>query len=325
MIVPLLIAAALFCIGLVLSAFFSGMETGFYRVTRLRVALDARAGDRIASWTWWLINNPAMFVSTTLVGNNLANYMVSLATVTAARLLFAGTGHLAEMLLPLLVAPLVFVLGELLPKRLFYDAPGRLLRVCGPFYFLATVLLIVPSSLLWAMGHMIHWLCGQESGKLNLALARAELGRMLDEGHDAGVLRPGQRTLAQGLLSAADKPVENFATPAARLPRVRLGMSRADVLRLARRQRASALAVEEPLGRRRLIGYVSVIDLIFGEPTDSLPIREMMEFSKEENHLSVLMKMQAARQEFARVVDEQRNTIGIITVEQLTTPLFRGA
>ncbi len=321
---PLLIAAVVFCIGLVLSAFFSGMETGFYRVTRLRVALDARAGDRNARWIWWLINNPAMFVSTTLVGNNVANYMVSLSTVTATHLLFASGGHVAEMLAPMMIAPVIFVIGELLPKRLFYDAPGRLLRVCGPFYFLATLVLIVPSSLLWAMGRLVQWISGQESGKLNLALARAELGRMLDEGHDAGVLRPGQRTLAQGLLSTADKPVENFATPAARLPRVRLGMSRAEVLRLAHRQRASAVAVEEPLGRRRLIGYVAVIDLILDDSSDRLPVREMMEFARKENHLSVLMKMQTARQTLARVVDDERNTIGIITVEQLTTPLFRG-
>ena len=41
-------AGLLFLIGVLLSAFFSGCETGFYRATRVRMQLDAMSGDRIA-------------------------------------------------------------------------------------------------------------------------------------------------------------------------------------------------------------------------------------------------------------------------------------
>ena len=37
----------LFFVGLLLSAFFSGSETGFYRVTRMRLLLDGLAGDPV--------------------------------------------------------------------------------------------------------------------------------------------------------------------------------------------------------------------------------------------------------------------------------------
>ena len=67
--------AAIFLTGLLLSAFFSGAETGFYRVTRVRLLLDGLAGDPIARGLLWLTNNPALFVATALVGNNLANYL----------------------------------------------------------------------------------------------------------------------------------------------------------------------------------------------------------------------------------------------------------
>ena len=36
---------ALFILGVRLSAFFSGSETGFYRVSFLRLSIDAHAGD----------------------------------------------------------------------------------------------------------------------------------------------------------------------------------------------------------------------------------------------------------------------------------------
>ena len=75
----------LLLLGLLLSAFFSGSETGFYRVTRVRLVLDGRDGDFISRRLLWLTNNPSVFVATTLVGNNLANYLTSFAIVLASQ------------------------------------------------------------------------------------------------------------------------------------------------------------------------------------------------------------------------------------------------
>ena len=64
---------ALFVFGLVLSGFFSGTETGMYRVSRTRLVLDALGGSWLARGMIWLLNYPTIFVATALVGNNLAN------------------------------------------------------------------------------------------------------------------------------------------------------------------------------------------------------------------------------------------------------------
>ena len=69
----LLGSVILLIIGVRLSAFFSGNETGFYRVSFLRLGTDAHAGDRQASQLIWFSQNPSYFVATTLVGNNIAN------------------------------------------------------------------------------------------------------------------------------------------------------------------------------------------------------------------------------------------------------------
>ena len=76
------IALGLFVVGMLLSALFSGSETGFYRVSRVRLLIDALSGDRTAKWLLWASNNPAAFVATALVGNNVANYLTSRAIVT---------------------------------------------------------------------------------------------------------------------------------------------------------------------------------------------------------------------------------------------------
>ncbi|MEE3220565.1 MAG: CNNM domain-containing protein, partial [Planctomycetota bacterium] len=60
------LAVGLFLSGLLLSAFFSGSETGFYRVPRIRLLIDSLAGDRVSRVLLWLTNYPSLFVATTL-------------------------------------------------------------------------------------------------------------------------------------------------------------------------------------------------------------------------------------------------------------------
>jgi Mg2+/Co2+ transporter CorB len=81
---------AMLILGVLLSAFFSGSETGFYRVARVRLVLDGMGGDTLSRFLLFLTNHPALFVATTLIGNNIANYLVSLAVVIFAQQLFTG-------------------------------------------------------------------------------------------------------------------------------------------------------------------------------------------------------------------------------------------
>ena len=71
--------------------FFSGAETGFYRVSYLRLSIDAQAGDPVARRILWFCQNPSDFVVTALIGNNVAQYGLTAAVgIAAAR---AGLGR----------------------------------------------------------------------------------------------------------------------------------------------------------------------------------------------------------------------------------------
>ncbi|MDA7878908.1 DUF21 domain-containing protein [bacterium] len=69
----LLITILLLLLGIFLSAFFSGCETGFYRASRVRFVIAGLDGDLISQYLIKLFNNPTLFVATTLIGNNVAN------------------------------------------------------------------------------------------------------------------------------------------------------------------------------------------------------------------------------------------------------------
>ena len=310
-------------LGLFLSAFFSGSETGFYRATRLRLVLDAMGGDYIARGLLYLINHPSLFVATTLVGNNLANYLTTLAIVVGTQALTAGDGHTAEMIAPLLLAPLLFVYGELLPKNLFLQAPNRLLRRGAPLFLVFVVLLFPISMLLWGLNKLLACFLGESPEQVRLTLARRELRGVLEEGHEAGILHPAQRHLAQGIFAVAKQPVSRFITPPERLPRARADMSKEEVLRMARRYRISVIPVEASGEPAELIGYLRVIDLGLSSSKQAGPIRRLLEIPEDTTHVAALMRMQDAKESLARIVSAQGETTGIVTTSGLREPLFR--
>ena len=318
------IALLLFAAGLFLSAFFSGAETGFYRATRLRLLLDSLGGDWTARGLLWLTNHPSMFVATTLVGNNMANYVCSMAIVIGTQAFFTGSGHLPELIAPILLAPVVFVYGELMPKNLFYEAPNRLLRRCGPALMSCTWLFLPVSSLLWGLAKVVQWFLGVSPQTLQLVLARRELEQVFEEGHEAGILRPAQRGLAQGLFAVASSPVGEFATPAARVPRVDSSMSKQQVIRLAQRQRLVAVPVEEPGPGRRLLGYLALVDLYL-DSSPALPTpRPLVDILETDTYIAALMRLQGSNETLGRVVTAGGETRGFVTARQLSAPLFRG-
>jgi CBS domain containing-hemolysin-like protein len=314
--------ALLLSAGIFFSAFFSGCETGFYRATRVRLVLDALGGSRTAKGLLWMINRPSIFVATTLIGNNLANYATSAAIVIGAERLFHGSS-LANVLAPLVLAPLVFVYGELLPKNLFFHAPNRLLLAGGPLFIVCAVLFLPLSLVVWALNKGLQTILGESPQRVRLTLARQELQQVLSDGHQAGLLRPAQQNLAQSLFSMAEQKAIDSAVPAGRVARISHGMSKADVLRQARRQRISAYPVEGP--DRSLIGYLRVVDLYLQEAPDIDDLRPLIEIPDDENHLSALMRLQAAGESMGRIVDAHSGeTIAVVTTRQLSDSLFRG-
>jgi len=319
-----MIAALLLLVaGIGLSAFFSGSETGFYRVARVRLTLEAIGGSWTSRALLWLSHQPSLFVATTLVGNNLANYITSLATVMATQIWFPSEGLWVVLLAPVAIAPLVFVCGELMPKNMFYDAPNRLLRLAAPMLLTCTVLFLPVTLVLWALGQLLRLLSGKSPQELRLTIARRELAELLTEGHQVGILRPVQQTLAQAMLAVAEQPVKNFASPAGRVVRVTTTMSKSDVLRLAQLHRRTLLPVEETRGKRRLVGSLRMIDLVMDE-TSSLPEpKPMVELNENESCLTALRKLSQSDDVLGHLLTDEGKTSGFVTGRELRLALLK--
>jgi CBS domain containing-hemolysin-like protein len=319
----MIVAVALFLVALAMNAFFSGTETGFYRMTRLRLVMEAMGGDRIARIMLWLANQPSLVIATTLVGNNLANDLTSLAVAMATERLFPTGGTLTDFALPLIVTPFMFICGDLLPKNLFYNAPNRLMRRSSPVLVASVVLFAPITIVLWLLSLVLRLITREAPQELRLSLARRELSEMLTEGHEAGILRPVQRGLAQTMLGVAGQPIRNFAAPASRVVRVTTDMSKSEILRIAQGRQRWLLPIEDPHQRRRLVGFVRTSDLFLDDSPALPPPQPLIELPENESFLAALARLSAAGDVLGHVVNAAGKTVGFVTLEDLRAALFR--
>ena len=290
--------------------------------------LSSLDGDRIARGLLWLINNPSLFVATTLIGNNVANYLTSLAIVLLTR--SVSSSSLLEMIAPVLMAPLLFVYGELLPKNLFFQAPNRLLKLAGPLFLLFSALFAPAVAILWALSRVLEKSLGQSPDRVATTLARKELGQLFEEGQEAGILQHSQKLLSQNFAAVASTPVSQVCTPIGRANSLNENATLADARKLAVRKQLPDI----PIVRKKsnnVIGFIRTIDLLLrdvdDEAADKEPIGDILPLTRikgTELIAEALMRMQAGRQTLALVIGRTGKPIGLLSIDQLTNPLLQG-
>lgn len=99
----------------VISAYFSGSETGMMTLNRYRLRHMAKQGNRQAKRVEKLLRKPDRLISPVLIGNNLVNILASaLGTIVGMRLYGDAGVAIATGVLTFVV----LVFAEVLPKPL---------------------------------------------------------------------------------------------------------------------------------------------------------------------------------------------------------------
>ena len=150
------------------SAFFSGMEIAFVSVDKLRFEMDRKAG-LTSSILAYFFRNPNNFISTMLVGNNIALviYGIIMAQLIEVNLL-AGiiTNQFALVLAQTIISTLIIlVTGEFLPKTLFKINPNLALRIFALPLFVCYVVLFPVSKLASGLSYLFLRLFGVKINK----------------------------------------------------------------------------------------------------------------------------------------------------------------
>lgn len=144
---------------LILSALFSGTEIAFISASKLEVELKKMQGSRRGHILANFYESPAKFLSTMLVGNNIAlviftTFMTQLLEPSVTR--WIGETEIGVLLLSTVIITLVvLVFGEFLPKTLFRMFSNNILYALTYPLSILSWILAAPAGI---MNRLSNWL-----------------------------------------------------------------------------------------------------------------------------------------------------------------------
>ena len=311
--------------GLLASAFFSGCETGYMTVSRVRLRrLTGRTNRRLRLLRRHLrdIEDPIM---TCLIGTNLSNVLVT-AVVTAV--LTARFGTSGQGLALLVSSVLLITLGEILPKVLYREYPERMMITSVPA--LEAFRRLVTPVRWFLRGYSFLWRAalppsreGDEASLDRNNLAALLLSNSIPETQDRRFREAMDRFLR---LSRVD--LRRIVRPVSELVTLSASATRNDCIAAAVRSGHSRLPVIDD-DRRRPRGYLLVRDLLFWqEPTDTpseeepvgIPrqlMRSFLEVDADMSPYELFEELGSQGSQLALVVDRRGEALGMVTREDL--------
>ncbi|MFN0196212.1 MAG: CNNM domain-containing protein [Planctomycetaceae bacterium] len=317
-------ACLLFIVALRMTAFFSGTETGLYRLNPLRVSVDALAGDQIARRLLWYVQHPSHFVATTLVGNNVANFVESLAINMAVSVFLTSSSSdwAVEIAATMFFTPIIFLFGDLIPKSLFFRAPMMLLRKnLRWFDIFYRLFLAISLPLVWISSWAQRFAVAENRPESPF-LGRQRLLELMGRGHQEGLLTEIQNRLVNGLLHTAVQPVLHSMIPSSRVLGLSRQASQDEILRFADQYAAPLVILKEEDAGEKWSMYIRPIDLTIAPGSATKWMKSMPRIELHATKLEALLTMRQEEAPVAVVVDGER-ILGVVFERGLVEQLFR--
>lgn len=311
------------------SAFFSGMEIAFVSVDKLRFGMDRKGGvsSRILSL---FFRNPNDFISTMLVGNNIALviYGILMAQIIGDNLL-AGwiTNHFVMVLVQTVISTLIIlVTGEFLPKTLFKINPNLALNVCAVPLFICYVVLYPISKFSSGVSYLFLRLFGMKVNKEASAKAfgKVDLDYFVQSSIDNAESEETLDTevkIFQNALDFSAVKIRDCIVPRTEVVAVALDTSLEEL---------KGRFVES--GISKIIVYDGNIDNVVGYIHSSEMFRSPKDWRDHVKEVPIVPETMAAhklmklfmqqKKTIAVVVDEFGGTSGIVSLEDLVEEIF---
>jgi CBS domain containing-hemolysin-like protein len=183
---------------LVLSAFYSGCETAFIAADRIRLRHLAGRGNKGAAQALAYIGKPELFLSTVLVGTNLANVLCT-ASFTALAVRHWGDGGVTVA--TIILVPMILLFGEILPKGVFlYYADNASIASAYPLKVLSLVLYPVIRFFSRFTDLMMNFFQVKAHKKKKFGMTMQEVLFHLEDSEGAGLIEKETRTLVSRAL-----------------------------------------------------------------------------------------------------------------------------
>lgn len=303
-----------------LSAFFSGTETAFASLNRIRMKHEAENGDVRAKRAIDISDNFDAAITTILIGNNIVNIAsTAIATVLFTKLLPSSGAAVSTVVMTVLV----LIFGEVLPKSFAKEnSEGLALKVSG----ILSVLMTIFKPAVWFFKTL-----KKLASKMSKAteeqpsVTEEELKYIIETIETEGVLEEQERDLVQSALDFDDISVKEILVPRVDMFAVDVKEDIDTILSQVMEEHYSRVPVYEK-SIDNIIGILSIRDLMEAKVKgEEINIREMLNQAifihrsmKVSAALNVLKKN---KQHMAVVTDDYGGTKGLVTMEDILEEL----
>lgn len=316
-------------IAMVFSAFFSGMEIAFVSVDKLRFEMERKGGitSRILSI---FFKNPNDFISTMLVGNNVALviYGILMAQIIGDNLLVGFIdNHFLMLLVQTIISTLIIlVTGEFLPKTLFKINPNLALNVFALPLFICYVILYPISKLSSGLSYLFLRIFGLKINKnaSDIAFGKIDLDYFVQSSIDNAANEEeldAEVKIFQNALDFSSIKIRDCIVPRTEIVAVDQTTSLDELKNRFIESGISKVIVYDG-NIDNIIGYIHSSEM-FRSPKNWLDNVKEVPIVPETMSANRLMKLfMQQKKTIAVVVDEFGGTSGIVSLEDLVEEIF---
>ena len=303
---------------LILSAFFSGSETGMMAVNKIKLKNLSKKPDRGAKRALKLLKTPDLLLATILVGNNFANILASSIVTIIMLNYFGGNVLLGAILL----TAFILIFSEITPKTMAAVKPESFARRSS---LLLKILLYVLRPLIAITNYISSKVLkifniDVEDAKDNDNLNTQELKTLLDE---SGDLIPKQyRGMLSSILGMEELVVEDIMTPTSEVIGIDIDLGykeNKDVIESSEYTRLPVFksSIDNELGTLHLKDSHDFLDKIESKKDVRSELSKTYFVSQSTALMKQLKEFQDNDKNMALVVDEYGEIQGLITIEDI--------
>lgn len=321
---PEYIQIILIIILLIFSAFFSGAETAYTSINRIKLKTSADNGDIRAKKVLKASENYDRLISTLLIGNNIVNiFSASIATVLFVNLYGENGAWISTIVMTLIV----LVFSEVLPKAIAKEKPEYFAGLCNPLVVILTYVFLPLSFVLEQIKRLFSFIFKKKAE--SETFSEKELLTIFDELEEEGKIKPYENELIASAIKFDDIEVKEILTPRNEVIGVDINATFEEVYNIFQESRYTRIPV-----------YHETIDNIVGmlheknffkflieneNNLDQFDVKKIMSdvfFLSEETKISVALKIfQEKKTHMGIVLDQFDGTLGIVTLEDIIEEL----
>jgi len=310
-------------ITLLFSAFFSGVEIAFISANKLKLELDKNSGKFPANIIAYFSKNESDFITTMLVGNNIALVIYGIMMTQILTPKFTAYLHSDFVLLlvqTIITTLIVLVTGEFLPKAIFRIYPNQILRIFSiPIWLFFVLFRPVALLMLYLSKVVLKYLLNQKIEDGRQVFGKTDLDEYLNnvKSADGDEENRVEVEMLQNVLDLTDKKLRECMIPRTEIVAMDILAPIKDIKdEFIATKLSKILIYKENIDK--VIGYIHSSDL-FRNPKNIRSILLPIPFVPESmSVMQLLTQFIENNKGIALVVDEFGGTSGMLTIEDVT-------